>query len=92
MHKKQRKQSKMSNIGAKYKNRNSKLENCFKWREWLPNSKGPLFKSNQFALPKAIEGVTEADWVTSCHEFLKSLPETERNIILKGDPEQKFDP
>jgi hypothetical protein len=54
--------------------------------------KGFSFERDQFALPKPIAGVTETDWVTSRREFLKSLPDTERNIILTGDPEQIFDP
>ena len=62
------------------------------WKEWSPNSKGPLYESDKFALPKPIPDIEEPQWVTSRREFLKSLPETERNIILTGDPEQEFDP
>jgi hypothetical protein len=40
-----------------------------------------LFERDQFALPKPIQGVNEPNWVTSHCEFLKSLPETGRNII-----------
>jgi hypothetical protein len=36
--------------------------------------------------------MTEPDWLPSRREFLKSLPDTEKNIILAGDPEQKIDP
>ena len=31
-------------------------------------------------------------WVTARRDILKSLPESERNILLTGDPEQEFDP
>ena len=71
---------------------NFKWKNCFKWRAWSPNSKGPLFESDQYTLPKRIKDIEEPKWVTSRREFLKSLPEIERNIILTGDPDQEFDP
>lgn len=32
----------------------TKWKNCYKWREWSPNTKGPLFVNNKFALPKTI--------------------------------------
>jgi hypothetical protein len=34
-------------------------KNCFRWKEWSPNSKGPLCESDKFALPKPIPGVEE---------------------------------
>ena len=71
---------------------NQKWKNCFKWRDWTPNSKGPLFNSDKFALPKPIKNIEEPKWVISRREFLASLPSTERNIILPGDPNQEFDP
>ena len=71
---------------------NQKWKNCFKWKDWSPNSKGPLFKSDKFALPKPIKNIEEPKWVSSRRDFLASLPSTERNIILTGDPEQEFDP
>ena len=43
----------------------TKWKNCFKWKEWSPNAKGPLFVSDQFALPKPISGIEEPEWVTS---------------------------
>jgi hypothetical protein len=30
--------------------------------------------------------------VTCRREFIKQLPESKRNILLTGDPEQEFDP
>ena len=69
-----------------------KWKNCFKWREWSPNTTGPRFESDNFALPKSIPGVEEPKWVTTRREFLKCLPPTERNIILTGDPDLEFDP
>ena len=68
------------------------MEIFFKWKEWSPNTRGPLFKSDKFALPETIPGIEEPLWVTSRREFLKHLPESERNILLIGDPEQEFDP
>jgi hypothetical protein len=29
----------------------TKRKNCFKWREWFSNAKGPLFSIDKFALP-----------------------------------------
>jgi hypothetical protein len=62
-----------------------KWKKCFKWHGW-----SPLFESDQFALLKTIEGVPEPNWEISRHEFLKSLSETEINIVLTGDREQIF--
>jgi hypothetical protein len=35
---------------------------CFKWKERSPNTKGPLFVSDKFALPKAMPGIEEPTW------------------------------
>jgi hypothetical protein len=74
------------------KSESEKWKNSFHWKELSPNSKGPLFESYNFALPKLIPGVEEPLWVTSRREFLKHIPESERNILLTGDPDQEFDP
>ena len=50
-----------------------KWKNCFKWKAWSANSKGPLFESDKFALPKPIKDIEEPEWVISRREFLKSL-------------------
>ena len=42
-----------------------KWKNCFKWKEWSPNTRGPLLKSDKFALPETIPGIEEPLWVTS---------------------------
>jgi hypothetical protein len=73
------------------KSENKKLKNCFRWIEWSPNTKSPLFESDNFALPKPIDGVEEPLWVTLRREFLKHFPESERNSLLTGDPDQEFD-
>ena len=59
-----------------------KWKNCFKWKEWSPNSRGPLFESDKFALPKPIPGIEEPKWVISIREFLKSLPEIEKKTLF----------
>jgi hypothetical protein len=65
----------------------SKMKNDFKWRNWSPDSRCPLFESDKFDLPKTIAGIEESLWVTSKREFSKCLPEVERNTLLTGDPE-----
>jgi hypothetical protein len=50
----------------------------------LKGGGGPLFESDNFGLSKPIPGVEQPLWVTSRREFLKQLPESERNILLTG--------
>ena len=42
-----------------------KWKNCFKWKEWSPNTSGPQFKSDKFALPEPIPNIEEPLWVIS---------------------------
>ena len=69
-----------------------KWKNCFKWNSKEAHQIGPAFDSDEFALPKPILGVKEPCWVHNRRLFLKSLPAEERNILLTGDPNLKFDP
>jgi hypothetical protein len=71
------------------KSDSEKWKHCLCWKEWSPNSKGPLFESDNFALPNTMPDVEEPLWVTSRREFLKQQPVSERNILLTN---QEFDP
>ena len=70
----------------------TKWKNCFKWNQKEAHQSGPAFHSDKFGLPEQLPGIEEPCWVHNRRLFLKALPESERNIILTGDPEKKFDP
>ena len=62
----------------------------FKFIQKESHQIGPSYISDKFGLPEQTK--EEPCWVHNRRQFLELLPPAERNILLTGDPDQRFDP
>jgi hypothetical protein len=53
---------------------------------------GPDFVADEYGLPKQFKGQKQPASIIRRRKFLKSLPPTQRNLLLTGDPVFAFDP
>jgi hypothetical protein len=65
---------------------------CLVERKKEPQHLGPSFQCDQFGLPRLTPGIKQPIWVHNRRKILQSLTFKERNILLTGDPFEKFNP